>query len=78
MTTKEQNSSQKVEICEDMSCVIFNETGLEICKIIENWDEYPISKLHGCILEALVDIETKESFSNLFIGKAWKKDCVKW
>ena len=64
----------KVEICEDMACVIFNETGLEIIKIICNWDEYPISRLHGCILEELEDRNTGETWSNLFIGKAWKQD----
>lgn len=70
----------RVEICEDMSCVIFNENGYAIQELVrEVTPNYPISRLHGCVLEELEIRETGELFSNLFIGKAWKKEsCDKW
>ena len=57
----------KLEICEDMSCVIFNETGKTIMNYIQENIKEPMKKLHGCILE-----ERKikgELDYNLYIGE---------
>jgi len=64
----------QVEICKDMSCVIFNENGYSIMQYIEENTDYPRKKLHGCVLEELEVLKTGELFSNLFIGRPWKTD----
>lgn len=70
--------SPKIEICEDMSCVIFNEIGYAITQSIDSKTK-KIIKPNSLYLEECTWKPTNEIFYDFsFYEKEWLKDCDKF
>lgn len=63
MSSKTDVINGKVQICEDMSCVIYNETGFAVADVIKN----TIGLLKKDVKNKLFLTEEEQSFT----GKKW-------
>lgn len=77
---KLDSSNFTVEICEDMACVIFNETSYSITKVVRNETDYTLkelkSKKHPLCLHERHDITYGEKYWLMtFERKPWLEGC---